>query len=78
MSKFSEELEKLLAEKSGATIASVRKLSEEDQRALAIFAGRIVAIWLEDGPLTDNELAALWVSAFAFGHNWVKEHWVLW
>lgn len=78
MSKFGDELSRVFVEKSLVTEDTVRKLSEEDQRALVQFATQIVRVWLEDGTLNEEDLAALWVTGFAFGHNWVKEHWALW
>ena len=78
MSGFSEELLRIVFDKHVSTEESVRKLSEEDQVALANFATLIVKGWQSDGPLSDGDLAAFWVSAFVYGHNWVKDHWVLW
>lgn len=78
MSKFSEELERIVLDKGSLTEDSVRKLSQEDQKALANCASSIVKGWQLDGQMDDNDLAAFWVSAFVCGHNWVKEHWVLW
>ena len=58
------------------TERSFRKLSEEDQNALRSFFHS----WAEaeeKGSQTTSS-ASFIALGFILGHNWVKEHWVLW
>jgi len=78
MSKLLEELTRFIVENGALTETSVKKLSQEDQAALVKIASLVVDGWRNAGPMDDPALQAFWVSAFVYGHNWVKEHWVLW
>ncbi len=78
MSTFADELLSILANPGVHSAESVRKLSQEDQHALAAFALKVVDVWQKGGPLNESQLCALWTLGFVMGHNWVKNHWALW
>ena len=59
-----------------STEGSFRKLSKEDQDDLRQF----FQFWVEVGERESLTISGVSLVALGFilGHNWVKEHWVLW
>jgi len=78
MASLREDLMELLEElpREEITKATVRKLSERDQMALATFCSDTARLWLKRPPSTDE--ISLFLYGFTIGHEWVKTRWSLW